>query len=92
MINLTGEQISPCNQGQTVEQVKFAYSPLGKQKLVKTIEDQDQGIKQDEAIKTLEPEDGQELQSIERHFPKKMRNKKIKNEIDEIKKQEEKNK
>ena len=90
MINLTGEQISPSNQGQIVEQVKFAYSPLGKQKLVKTIEDQ--GIKQDEAIKTLEPEDGQELQSIERHFLKKMRNKKIKNEIDEIKKQEEKNK
>ena len=90
MINLIGEQISPSNQGQIVEQVKFAYSPLGKQKLVKTIEDQ--RIKQDEAIKALEPGDGQELESIEGRFPKKMRNKEIKSEIDEIKKQEEKNK
>ena len=90
MINLTGEQISPSNQGQIVEQVKFAYSPLGKQKLVKTIEDQ--GIKQDEAIKALEPEDGPEPESIEGRFPKKMRKKEIKSEIDEIKKQEEKNK
>ena len=50
---LTGEQILPSSQGKIIEQAKFAYSPLDKaiQKQIKTIEDQ--GKKQDEAIKAL---------------------------------------
>ena len=39
---LTGEEISPYNQKQIIEQAKFTYSPLGKafEKQIKTIEDQ----------------------------------------------------
>ena len=39
---LTGEEILPSNQKQTVEQAKFTYSPLGKafEKQIKTIEEQ----------------------------------------------------
>ena len=39
---LTGEEILPSNQRQTIEQAKFTYSPLGKvfEKQIKTIEDQ----------------------------------------------------
>ena len=41
---LTGEEISPSNQQQIIEQAKFTYSPLGKtfEKQIKTIEDQRQ--------------------------------------------------
>ena len=41
---LTGEDILPSNQEQTIEQAKFTYSPLGKsfEKQIKTIEDQGQ--------------------------------------------------
>ena len=48
---LTGEEILPSNQGQIIEEAKFAYVPLGKalEKQTKTIEDQ--GEKQ---IKALE--------------------------------------
>ena len=54
-----------------IEQAKFAYSPLGKvfRKQVKNIEDQ--GIKQVEALKALKPEENQELESIEKFFPKR---------------------
>ena len=54
-----------------IEQAKFAYSPLGIvfRKQVKTIEDQ--GIKQVEALKALKPEENQELESIEKNFPKR---------------------
>ena len=47
---LTGEDILPSNQEQTIEQTKFTYSPLGKtfEKQTKTIEDQ--GEKQLKAI------------------------------------------
>ena len=47
---LTGEEILPSNQQQTIEQAKFTYSPLGKafEKQTKTIEDQ--GEKQIKAI------------------------------------------
>ena len=57
-----------------IEQIKFTYSPLGKTlgKQRKTIEDQ--GIKQFEALKTLKPEENQELESIERLFSKKYEN------------------
>ena len=39
---LTGEEISPSNQQQIIEQAKFTYSPLEKvfEKQIKTIEDQ----------------------------------------------------
>ena len=69
---------------------KFTYSLLGKafEKQIKTIEDQ--GIKQIAALKALKPVENQELESIEGLFPKKIRNNEIKNEIDEIKKWEEK--
>ena len=40
--NLTGEEILPSNQRQTIEQAKFTCSPLGKafEKQTETIEDQ----------------------------------------------------
>ena len=52
---ITGEDILPSNQQQIIEQAKFTYSPLGKafQKQIKTIEDQ--GKKQVNALKVLEP-------------------------------------
>ena len=50
---LTGEEILPSNQQQTIEQAKFTYSPLGKgfEKQTKTIEDQ--GKKQVDALADL---------------------------------------
>ena len=47
---LTGEDILPSNQQQTIEQTRFTYSPLGKafEEQIKTIEDQ--GEKQIKAI------------------------------------------
>ena len=47
---LTGEEILPSNQQQTIQQAKFVYSPLGKafEKQIKTIENQ--GKKQVKAI------------------------------------------
>ena len=61
-----------------IEQAKFAYSPLGIvfRKHVKTIEDQ--GIKQVEALKALKPEENQELESIEKKFPKRWKTMKLK--------------
>ena len=52
---LTGEYILPFNKQQIIEQTKFTYSPLGKafEKQIKTIEDQ--GKKQIDALKVLEP-------------------------------------
>ena len=54
---LTGEEILPSNEKQTLEQAKFTDSPLGKasEKQIKTIEDQ--GEKQAEAIKDLKPKE-----------------------------------
>ena len=72
----------PSDQSRIIEQAKFTYYPLGKafKKQIKTIEEQRK--KQGEALKDLEPEENQELESTEGLFPKKIRN----NEIDEIKK------
>ena len=41
---LTGENILPSNQQQTIEQARFTYSPTGKafEKQMKTIEDQEE--------------------------------------------------
>ena len=54
---LTGEDISPPNQQQIIEQAKFTYSPLGKtfEKQTKTIEDQ--GKKQIDALADLKPKE-----------------------------------
>ena len=83
---LTGEEILPPDQKRAIEQAKFVYSPLGKafEKQAKTIEDQ--GIKQVEALKTLNPEENQELKSIKGLFPKNMRIDEIKNEVNKIRK------
>ena len=50
---LTGEDILPSNQQQTIEQAKFTHSPLGKafEKQIKTMEDQ--GKKQVDALNNL---------------------------------------
>ena len=54
---LTGEDLSPSNQQQTIEQARFTYSPFGKtfEKQIKTIEDQ--GQKQVKALNTLKPKE-----------------------------------
>ena len=87
---LTGEEILPSDQSIIIEQSKFTYSWRSKafEKQVKTIEDQ--GIKQVEALKALKPDENWELKSVEGLFPKEMRTSEIKNEIDEIKKLENK--
>ena len=96
---LTGEEILPLDQRRVIEQAKFTYSPLGKalEKQRKIIEDQ--GIKKVEALKALKPEEvlkalkaeeNQELESIEENMRKNMRTNKIKKELDEIRKWEEK--
>ena len=79
----------PSDPSRIIEQNKFTYSPLDKasEKQIKTIEDQ--GIKQIEALKSLKPEENNELEGL---FLNKIRNNEIKNEIDQIKKWEEKNK
>ena len=48
--HLTGEEILPFNEQQTIEQTKFTYSPLGKafEKQIKTTDDK--GEKQIKAI------------------------------------------
>ena len=60
---LTGEDILPSNQQQTIEQTKFTYSPLDKafDKQIKTIEDQ--GKKQVDALENLKPKE--EIKPIE---------------------------
>ena len=82
----------PSDQSRIIEQAKFTYSPLGTgfEKQIKTI--QDQGTKHVEALKALKPKENQELETTEGLFRKKIRNNKIKNEIDEIKKCEKRNK
>ena len=89
---LTGEEILPSDKCRIIERAKPTYSSLGKafEKQRKTIEDQ--GIKQAEVLKSSKPEENEELESIEGLIPKKMKNNEIKNEIDEIKKWEEKKK
>ena len=53
---LTGEDILPSNQQQIIEETKFTYSRLGKafEKQIKTIEQQ--GKKQVDPLKVLEPQ------------------------------------
>ena len=70
----TGEEILLLDQSRITEQANFTYVPLGRafEKQIKTIEDQ--GIKQVEALKAFQPEEDEELQSIEGLFPKKDEN------------------
>ena len=80
---LTGEDISPSNRQQVIEQARFTYSPLGKafEKQIKTIEDQ--GQKQAEALNTLKSND--EL-TIEDVIPKStLNNDEAEKELDKIK-------
>ena len=83
----TVEEIIPPDERRLIEQAKFAYSALVKvfEKQAKTTE------KQVEALEVLKPEESkEEIKSVEGLFPKGMRTNEIKNEIDEIKKWEEK--
>ena len=54
---LTGKDILPSNQQQIIEKAKFTYSSLGKsfEKQIKIIEDQ--GQKQVDTLKVLEPKE-----------------------------------
>ena len=72
------------------EQPKFTYSPPNKvfEKQIKAI--QDKRIKQAEALKALKSEENRKLGSSKILFPKQMRDNEIKNEINDIKKCEEK--
>ena len=88
----TGEDILPSNQRQIIEQVKFAYSPLGKafEKQTKTIEDQ--GEKQIKAIEenkkqpyNKQPGNNELLLSKESEIFKNIYNKRI-DEINEFSK------
>ena len=81
---LTGEDILPSKQWQIIEQVKFTYSPLGKafENQIKTIEDQ--GQKQIDALKVLEPKT---IESESNNKPIKTQefyNKILEERIDEI--------
>ena len=78
------------DQSRITEHAKFTYSPLDRvfEKQIKTIEKQ--GKKQVEAIEVLKPEENLELETNEGIFPKKIKNNKIENELDKIKKWEEK--
>ena len=73
---LTGESILPSNQQQIIEQARFTYSPLGLafDKQIKTIKDQ--GEKQVEALKVLEPKsiegESNNKQSINKDFYNKI--------------------
>ena len=79
------------DQRRIKQQAKFANSPLGKafEKQTKTIEQQ--GKKQVEPLEDLKPDKNKdETKSVEELFPKRMRTNEINNELDEIKKWEEK--
>ena len=85
---LTREEILPSNQKQIIEQAKFTYSPLGKafKQQTKTIEDQ--GKKQVDGLKYLKLKD--QTKSIEEIFPKGHESDGIKDELDKIKRYENK--
>ena len=86
---LTEKEILTSNKSRIIEKSKFTYSYLDKtfQKQIKATVDQDHKV---QAFKAFKEEKNQELKSVEGLFPKRMRNNKTKNEIDEIKKWAEK--
>ena len=71
--DLTGEEILTSNQSRIIEPAKFTYSTLGKafEKQIKSIEDQ--GRKQVEALKVLNPEEKKYIKSVEGLFTKETR-------------------
>ena len=80
---LTGEDISPSNRQQVIEQARFTYSPLGKafEKQIKTIEDQDK--KQVEALNTLKSNNQLTIEDV---IPgNALSNDEAKKELDKIK-------
>ena len=87
---LTGEDILPSNQRQIIEQAKFTYSPLGKafEKQIKTIEDQ--GKKQVDALKVLEPK-GIKSESNKYSITKEIYDEILQGRMDEILKNEHRN-
>ena len=69
---LIGEEILPFDQSKITEQAKLTYSSLGKalEKQIKTIEEQ--GRKQVEVLKVLNPDESQQdLKSVESLFQKR---------------------
>ena len=87
---LTGEDILPSNQQQIIEQAKFTYSPLGKafEKQIKTIEDQ--GKKQVDALKVLEPKASKSGSNNKPVITKEIYDKIFEERMDEILKMREK--
>ena len=81
---LTGKKILPSNQKQMIEQAKFTYSPLGKafEKQIKTIEDQ--GKKQVEDLKGLEPKAIESESNNKQSISKDIYNKILEKRMDEI--------
>ena len=80
---LTGEDILPSKEQQTIEQAKFTYSPLGKafEKQIKTIEDQ--GQKQVEALNTLKSNNQLTIEDV---IPKNaLNNDEAKKELNKVK-------
>ena len=88
---LTGEDILPSNQQQTIQQARFTYSPLGKafEKQIKTIEDQ--GKKKVEALNTLNISKSNNQLTVEDLIPNDaLKNDEAKKELDKIKEIEKK--
>ena len=84
---LTGEEIFPSNQRQFIEQVKFAYSPLGKAFEKQTKATEFQGEKQVVALESLKTSD-KEIPSIKDFIPTENLNPEIINEIKRVEQQE----
>ena len=80
---LTGEDILPSNQQQIIEQAKFTYFPLGKafERQIKTIENQ--GKKQIDALKVLEPK-AIESEPNKHSITKEIYDKLLEGRVDEI--------
>ena len=88
---VTGEDILPSNQQQIIEQAKFTYSSLGKafEKQIKTI--QDQGQKQTDALKVLEPKAIESESNNKPIITQEFYDKILEERIDEILKMRDKN-
>ena len=87
---LSGEDILPSNQQQIIERAKITYSPLGKafEKQIKTIEDQ--GKKQVDALKVLEPKASKSGSNNKPVITKEIYDKIFEERMDEILKMREK--
>ena len=81
---VTGKDILPSYQQQIIEQEKITYSPLGKafEKPIKTIEDQ--GKKQVDALKLLEPKAIKSGSNNKPAITRELYNKILEERIDEI--------